>query len=118
MTRHESADLIIAWANGEVIEYKSQIDNEWRPSIECPVLKYWEYRIKPKMTYRTGQRINIISIKTEEYLIASHGHGLIALTELSSGLRWSEPVRVDNVGSITEKEMMYITSNYEFKLVR
>lgn len=46
--RHKHADVIIAWANGEAIEYKNLPDGRWY-EIKYP---HWddetEYRIKPK----------------------------------------------------------------------
>jgi hypothetical protein len=54
-TRHKHADVIIAWANGEEIEYKwhgewHDWDNNSTPSFyeEC------EYRIKPKRVKKEG----------------------------------------------------------------
>lgn len=53
-TRHKHADVIIAWANGEAIEYKNLPDGRWY-EIKYP---HWddetEYRIKPKIVKREG----------------------------------------------------------------
>ena len=51
--QHKHRDLIIAWANGETIQYKNGewIDIEWAPSWDVDT----EYRIKPNsIFYRTG----------------------------------------------------------------
>ena len=46
--RHNHADVIIAWANGEEIEIKNA-DGEWEPMVYTPTWENWrEYRIKPE----------------------------------------------------------------------
>jgi hypothetical protein len=61
MARHKHAELIIAWAEGEQIEY------EQRPGVWTPVAKYplWEedtaYRVRPKpVTSMTDQELRNI----------------------------------------------------------
>lgn len=53
--RHKHADLIIAWANGEKIQYHSPWENCW---IDCDPT--WdedvEYRVKPKVVHKIGNR--------------------------------------------------------------
>ena len=48
--RHKHADVIIAWANGEEIEFRHSVSNEWEPV--SPPTRLWkeeyEYRIKPE----------------------------------------------------------------------
>ena len=47
--RHKHADVIIAWANGEEIEFRHSVSNEWEPEGYTPTWDYWsEYRIKPE----------------------------------------------------------------------
>lgn len=47
MARHKHAEFIIAWANGEIIEYKSPTSDVW----VTPTVFTWDgdgqYRIKP-----------------------------------------------------------------------
>jgi hypothetical protein len=70
---HKHRDIIIAWANGEKIQYKScekWFDIEWSPTWEKDV----EYRIKPEVIrYRIGLHKNentywYVTAKNEEEL--------------------------------------------------
>ena len=47
--RHKHADLIIAWANGAIIEYRPHSEDVWKVK-KCPLWddNYGEYRVKPK----------------------------------------------------------------------
>jgi len=109
--------MIIAWANGEAIEYKYQIDNEWYPTIACPLSEGCEYRIEPSKTYRLGQRFELGQFQ-DVYLLCSTDLNTVSLNNLETGRRWSTAINVKNNLSITEKEMFDLTSNYEFKLVK
>ena len=48
--RHKHADVIIAWAEGEEIEWREGISNKWKPvNWSNPSFGgHMEYRIKPK----------------------------------------------------------------------
>lgn len=46
--RHKHADLIIAWANGAVIEYLSPVTEEWQEISDPTWCLNIEYRIKPE----------------------------------------------------------------------
>jgi hypothetical protein len=52
MPRHKHADVIIAWANGEDVEYKAGKD--WYNVINPVWDEEMEYRIKPKIVKREG----------------------------------------------------------------
>ena len=55
-TPHKHRDVIIAWANGEEIEFKTTDECLWRPvDWANPVwFEGYEYRIKPKTVKREG----------------------------------------------------------------
>jgi hypothetical protein len=65
--RHQHAEFIIAWANGETIEFKPPHSNEWKElQTSTPEwLLNYEYRIKDK-----EPNYGIIAANT--YLIHSH----------------------------------------------
>jgi hypothetical protein len=53
--RHKHADAIIAWANGEAVEYKGPTDERWSslPNASQGLaargfFPYYQYRVKPK----------------------------------------------------------------------
>ena len=60
--RHKHADVIIAWANGEEIEFRHSVSNEWEPV--SPPTRLWkeeyEYRVKPKIVKKEGW-VNVYS---------------------------------------------------------
>ena len=45
--RHKHADVIMAWAEGAEIEYRSHIDGGWMVTSEPRWLENYEYRVKP-----------------------------------------------------------------------
>ena len=45
--RHKHADVIIAWANGAEVEYKSILDGGWVKAKTPGWLENYEYRVKP-----------------------------------------------------------------------
>ena len=53
-TRHKHADVIIAWANGAEIEYRSHIDGGWVVASEPRWLENYEYRVKPVKKYKVA----------------------------------------------------------------
>ena len=54
MARHKHADVIIAWANGEEIEWRHGNDGAWQEKISSEWFLENEYRIKPKIVKREG----------------------------------------------------------------
>ena len=57
--RHKHADVIIAWANGEEIEWHDPLNEKWYPIPALgDGLLLWEdrheYRIKPKILKKEG----------------------------------------------------------------
>lgn len=47
--KHKHAEVIKAWADGEVIEWRPNSDDEWPTIYETPSwYKGYEYRVKPK----------------------------------------------------------------------
>lgn len=56
MPRHKHADVIIAWANGEEIEFRNMDIEHWFPMNQANPMwyEYTEYRIKPKIVKREG----------------------------------------------------------------
>ena len=51
---HKHRDVIIAWANGEEIEFRSKPEREWK-DIAFPCFSVnAEYRVKPKIVKREG----------------------------------------------------------------
>jgi hypothetical protein len=50
VARHKHADCIIAWANGETIEFKPNFSNVWRKlKTDSPAWQEnYGYRVKPK----------------------------------------------------------------------
>jgi len=49
-TPHKHAEVIKAWADGALIQYRSKCNNAWRDATETPPMWYsdWEYRVKPE----------------------------------------------------------------------
>ena len=52
--RHKHADVIIAWANGEEIQYRANSEYEWLDNRFPTWCKSAEYRVKPKIVKREG----------------------------------------------------------------
>ena len=53
--RHKHADVIIAWANGEEIEYKWHGEwHDWDDNSTPSFYEECEYRIKPKRVKKEG----------------------------------------------------------------
>ena len=69
MTTAEMIKVMLAYERGEQIEYREKKDSEWLPLFHDP---YWdwtqfEYRIKPKPTYRPYKN-------ADEFLQAQREH--------------------------------------------
>ena len=71
MPRHKHADVIIAWANGEEIECRMAVGNEWMPCTQTThqFSDLNEYRIKPKIVKREGW-VNVYRSLSERILWA------------------------------------------------
>jgi hypothetical protein len=65
--RHKHADVIIAWANGEEIEYRLGPGDYWKSIIDPSWSLASEYRIKPKRVKKEGW-VNVYPDKYEDYL--------------------------------------------------
>jgi len=70
MPRHKHADAIIAWANGEEIEFTSPYVDGWKPLGPIPL---WDdavtYRIKPK---RVKKEAEVVVYKTSDREIKAY----------------------------------------------
>lgn len=70
MPRHKHADVIIAWANGEDVEWYDPLNARWYPIIAtdkalvCWGMTDYEYRIKPKEPKRLANE-NFIALFME-----------------------------------------------------
>ena len=53
-TRHKHADVIIAWANGEEIEYFNETFKTWCEKANYTWCEHIQYRIKPKRVKKEG----------------------------------------------------------------
>ena len=64
---HKHKDLIIAWANGERIQYREPPRTEWADCIRIPMwVETTEYRIKPKKWEPESGKYTITSIGVVE----------------------------------------------------
>ena len=66
---HKHRDVIIAWANGEEIEWRQEGIVLWQPTNNVPWAlledtKGYEYRIKPKIVKKEGW-VNIAKSRTD-----------------------------------------------------
>jgi len=52
-TKHKHYDVIVAWAAGEEIEYKTAL-GVWKPTYWPPLNENETFRIKPKRVKREG----------------------------------------------------------------
>jgi len=53
-TKHKHYDVIVAWANGEEIEYRLGPNGYWISIVDPSWLHSTEYRIKPKKVKKEG----------------------------------------------------------------
>lgn len=53
-TPHKHRDVIIAWANGEEIEYRRDPSHQWSLIDDPSWVSDYEYRIKPKRVKKEG----------------------------------------------------------------
>jgi|SRR5690606_2039480 len=111
--RHKHADLIIAWANGEKIQYYFPRGNCW---LDCDPT--WnedvEYRVKPRVVHKIGNRYQY---EGEDYILACVDNKKIALISLEDGNRWTNPISVNLVDNISEDEWDRITEGEPFQLL-
>jgi hypothetical protein len=62
-TKHPHYDVIVAWANGEEIQFRKFHDEEWKdhaPTITPRFYEDYEYRIKPN-TVKKEAWVNVYS---------------------------------------------------------
>jgi hypothetical protein len=82
--RHKHADVIIAWANGEEIEYKWHGEwHDWDDNSTPSFYEECEYRIKPKRVKKEGW-VNLYPDKYVRYTITFHSteqHADVRATE-------------------------------------
>ena len=52
--RHKHYDVIVAWANGEEIEYRINSSDFWTLIVDPSWCHSTEYRIKPKIVKKEG----------------------------------------------------------------
>lgn len=97
--RHKHRDAIIAWANGEPIQYRSENGN-WVDESDGSPEWYddFEYRIKPKIVKKEGW-VNIAKSRTDfddrwaGYL--SHAYRTKEEAEKSRGLNSIACIRIE-----------------------
>ena len=65
-TPHKHRDVIIAWANGEDIEYWSDTAEKWYEDNDPAWRDHMGYRIKPKRVKKEGW-VNVYPDKYETY---------------------------------------------------
>lgn len=65
-------------------------------------------------TYKCGQRFRLDS---EIYILAQTEQKKVALISLSNGNRWTDPISVWNVNSISQSELQKMATNHECVLV-
>ena len=53
-TKHKHYDVIVAWANGEDVEYWNESFSEWREDDRPRWYEHLNYRIKPKRVKKEG----------------------------------------------------------------
>lgn len=91
--RHEHYDMIVAWANGEQIQFKN-MRGKWETSISPSWSTGLEYRVKPKLSKLYGRAFKDHKGDIE---IASRREEFIAELESSipwwqDGVKWIGPV--------------------------
>lgn len=47
MSRHPHYDVIVAWAEGEPIEYFNSLEQQWQRNYDPDFYPHVQYRIKP-----------------------------------------------------------------------
>jgi hypothetical protein len=98
--KHKHYDVIVAWANGEEIQYR--IDNAWYDVGQgSPDFDYLDYRIKPKRVKKNGW-VNVypakyIDYETNFYFIKQHADTYA--TEARVACVYVEWEEEENVGS-------------------
>ena len=83
-TPHIHRDVIIAWANGEDIEYWSDTAEKWYEDNDPAWRDHMEYRIKPKTVKKEGW-VNIYT-GFSGGLIVAHTGGPVYRTEKTADL--------------------------------
>lgn len=79
MNKHKHYDVIVAWAEGKTVQFKSPADNEWIdvvPSSDAssPAFRsHVEYRIKPETEYRHRAFYPVVFVG-QEYVAQYNGH--------------------------------------------
>lgn len=69
----------------------------------------------PKRTYKIGQRFRFTKDNgKDEYMLVFIELNRIGLISLSSGSRWSEPIKVKDINAITEDEMKQLANDFGF----
>jgi hypothetical protein len=73
--RHKHADVIIAWANGEEIQYRAVPgEGGWETFPRKTIItwcEYAEYRVKPILVTKVGW-VNVYPDKYEDYSLTFH----------------------------------------------
>lgn len=115
---HKHADIIKAWADGAIIQFYSTLLGGWMDVQDNAPL--WdediEYRVKPKIVHRTGNRYCRNGV---EFILAyfEWGGPKASLISLLDGNRWNEPVEIKDTEFLSEDEWNKITSEKEFQLI-
>ena len=99
--RHKHADLIIAWAEGAEIEYRS-LTGKWKFVREPTWSEDYEYRVKPK-TVKRYVRVGVCRNENGEYLDLAQGWGPVVLSRQEAHdqfVRWaSDLIEVELKGA-------------------
>lgn len=113
---HVHAEVIKAWADGAEIEAEFP-NGTWSVVTNPSWFKDCNYRVKPKVIHMMGNRYTRNNC---EYILAQTDIGQFALICIKGhdiGNRWNDPVNVNNVYQISEKEFESITGKNTFKLI-
>jgi hypothetical protein len=121
MTRHKHAEMIIAWANGDKIEFRPNSFDSWKESFDSwkeTSAPSWddnsEYRIKEEI-YHIGQVF--LDNEYQPYILTQTNPGRVCLVCLKTGNRLGEPMNVARPMHVTQDELKQMfPALYEVRL--
>ena len=111
---HKYKDVIIAWANGEQIQFAwkdipddyNDFRSEYTPHFNHPDL-IW--RIKPKKTYCIGNKFKEYYDSNIYLLASTEDNHVCALINIITGYRLNTGIKVNDAFNITEEEFNKIS---------
>jgi len=114
MTRHKHADTIIAWANGENIEYRWSDFDSWKQTKYPEWFDSTQYRIQEEI-YHSGQVF--LNNEDQPYILTQTNPGKVCLVCLKTGNRLREPIDVARSRHVTQDELKQMfKERYEVRL--